>query len=83
MSESVSSIRVDLGERSYDVRVGSGVRAELPQQVDALGEGDVLVVHDGPDRPGPTKRLRLSEGQAGASWNASSPREKSIRTSGR
>src|SRR5690554_1096425 len=51
MSESVSSIRVDLGERSYDVRVGSGVRAELPQQVDALGEGDVLVVHDGPDRP--------------------------------
>lgn len=51
MSESLSSIRVDLGERSYDVRVGSGVRAELPQQVDALGEGDVLVVHDGPDRP--------------------------------
>lgn len=51
MSESVSSIRVELGERSYSVRVGRGVREELPRAVDALGEGDVLLVHDGPERP--------------------------------
>lgn len=51
MSQSVSSIRVELGERSYFVRVGEGIRELLSHEVEALGEGDVLIVHDGPDRP--------------------------------
>ena len=30
-------VTVDLGERSYDVRIGAGVRAELPSELSVLG----------------------------------------------
>jgi 3-dehydroquinate synthase len=54
-------VRVELAERSYEVVIGAGVREELPLRVPSLGEGDVLLVHDGPDRPWPTEARRALE----------------------
>lgn len=55
------TVRVDLGERSYEVVIGAGARAELPRRLAALGEGEVLLVHDGPDRPWPSEAKRALE----------------------
>lgn len=62
MSQSVSSIRVELGERSYRVQIGQGIREALPRELDALGEGDVLLVHDGPERPWAAEAIEALRG---------------------
>jgi 3-dehydroquinate synthase len=54
-------VRVELAERSYEVVIGAGVREELPRRVSDLGDGDVLLVHDGPDRPWPAEARRSLE----------------------
>lgn len=48
-------VRVELEERSYEVVIGAGVREELPLRVPSLGDGEVLLVHDGPERPWPAE----------------------------
>lgn len=48
-------VRVELEERSYEVVIGAGVREELPVRVPSLGDGEVLLVHDGPERPWPAE----------------------------
>ncbi|RZS32163.1 3-dehydroquinate synthase [Herbihabitans rhizosphaerae] len=43
------TVRVDLGERSYDVRIGPGVRRSLPETVAELGARRAAVVTARPD----------------------------------
>ena len=53
-------VAVALGERSYAVEIGAGVRDRLPTRVAAACEGPVLVVHDADDgRPWPDEAQAL------------------------
>ncbi|TQE32539.1 3-dehydroquinate synthase family protein [Streptomyces ipomoeae] len=60
-------VRVELGERSYDVHIGAGVRHRLAETVDGLGASRAVIVSARPAAlvPDPGVPYRLIEAQDG------------------
>ncbi|MFB6840262.1 3-dehydroquinate synthase family protein [Streptomyces sp. NPDC056361] len=69
------TVGVDLGSRSYEVRIGPGVRHALPELVAGLGARRAAVVSARPEEwtpdPGvPVLRLRAEDGEHGKTLSA-------------
>ena len=59
MSDSVQTVAVDLGPRSYEIRIGGGLLADCGKAVEPLGASLAVVVTD--DQVGPLYAKRVSE----------------------